>query len=181
MTRSLAPLGWSIVLAVTASASRAEDWPGFRGPTGQGISSEKGLPVKWGDKENIAWKVAIPGEGWSSPVAVGDRIFLTATTEKGVSCRVICVDRKKGEVLWDKEALRQELRNKNPRNSYATPTPAADAKRVYAVFSDGGIVALDHKGEVKWTNRDVKHYSQHGLGASPLLYKNLLIMPFDGS
>jgi outer membrane protein assembly factor BamB len=180
MTRGPAVFGWLVALAVTAAA-RAEDWPGFRGPTGQGHSGEKGLPVEWNVKRNIAWKVAIDAEGHSSPIVIGDRVFLTGTTGKGGSCRVLCFDRKKGALLWNKEAMRQELRNKNPRNSYATPTPAADAKRVYAVFSDGGIAALDHAGKVLWTNRDVKHYSQHGLAASPLLYKGLLIMPYDGS
>ncbi|HEY7424022.1 MAG TPA: PQQ-binding-like beta-propeller repeat protein [Gemmataceae bacterium] len=168
-------------LACILGSVRAEDWPGFRGPSGQGISSEKGLPIHWKADENIAWKVAVPGEGWSSPVVCRDRVFLTTATDNGVSCRVLCFDRVSGKKRWDKEVYRQKPVRKEKRNSYATSTPATDGQRVYAVFGDGGIVALDYEGEVVWINRDVHFYSQHGLGTSPLLYGDLLILAFDGS
>jgi len=129
----------------------------------------------------VVWKTAIPGIGWSSPIVWGDRIFLTSTSEDGVSCRVICVDRPSGKILWRREVFRQVPQHKERKNSHATPTPVTDGERVYAVFSSGGIAALDFDGSIAWTNRDVKHYSRHGLGASPIVYKNLLIMPFDGS
>src|SRR5919202_5348422 len=92
-------LGGSAALAVLLCApgvAVAEDWPGFRGPTGQGISSEKGLPTRWSATENVAWKAAIPGEGWSSPVVCGGRVFVTAATDGGASCRVLCLDRRGG-------------------------------------------------------------------------------------
>jgi outer membrane protein assembly factor BamB len=159
----------------------AENWPGWRGPTGQGISTETGLPTEWGATSNIAWKTPIPGLGWSSPIVWEDRVFVTTTTDAETVCRVICLDRKTGEVLWDKEVFEQVPRRRERFNSYATPTPVTDGKRVYAVFGDGSIVALNFAGEIEWTNREVKFYSQHGLGASPVLYQDLLIMPFDGS
>jgi outer membrane protein assembly factor BamB len=159
----------------------AENWPRFRGPTGQGISHESGLPVEWSAEENIAWKTAIPGAGWSSPIVFGDRIFVTTATDDGKSCHVICMDRRSGEILWNTKVFEQVPKHKREDNSYATPTPVTDGEHVYAVFSSGGIAALDMEGEVAWTNHDVEFFSQHGLGASPILHENLVIMPFDGS
>jgi outer membrane protein assembly factor BamB len=159
----------------------AENWPQFRGPTGQGISSEKSAPTQWSGTENVAWKTPLPGDGWSSPIVYGDRVFVTATTEGGRKCHVIALDRKSGKILWNKEVLAQETRRKESKNSYSTPTPVTDGKQIFAVFGGGAIVALDYQGNVIWTYDDVKFYSRHGLGASPVLYENLVIMPFDGS
>ena len=160
---------------------RAENWSGFRGPTGQGISTEKGLPLHWSDKENIAWRTPIPGIGWSSPIVHDDHVFLTSTTQKGVSCHVIAVDRRSGKILWNTKVFEQIPRKKRDHNSHATPTPVTDGRLVYAVFSAGSIAALDRAGKVVWTNHDIKHYSLHGLAASPILYDDLLIMAYDGS
>lgn len=161
--------------------AHAENWPRFRGPTGQGVSTETGLPVEWSATENIAWKTPIPGEGWSSPVVFGENVFVTSTTDEGRSCHVICVDRRTGEIQWNTEVFEQVPQHKRDDNSYATPTPTTDGEMVYAVFSSGGIAALDMAGELVWENHDVSFFSQHGLGASPILCDDLLIMPFDGS
>jgi outer membrane protein assembly factor BamB len=169
------------VFALGPALVCAENWPGFRGPTGQGVSTERDLPTQWSTTENVAWKTAIPGAGWSSPIVYGDRVFVTTAEDEGASCHVICLDRTSGKILWNVEVFRQELRRKQDKNSFATPTPVTDGERVYAVFADGGIAAVDYEGRVVWTNREVKHYSQHGLGASPILHGDLVIMPFDGS
>lgn len=172
----------SCLTLLISSAVRAEDWPRFRGPTGQGISAEKSVPLEWGPGENVAWKTAIPGEGWSSPIVWGDRVFVTSATDGGATCRVICLDAGTGEVVWDTPVMKQPLKRKEGMNSYATPTPVTDGKRVYAVFGSGGIAAVNvDDGKVAWTNDDYPFYSQHGLGASPIVHEGLLIMPFDGS
>jgi outer membrane protein assembly factor BamB len=171
----------AVALLAASLAARGEEWPGFRGPTGQGMSAEKCLPTKWAADENVAWKADVPGEGWSSPVVWGDRVFVTTATDGGQSCRFIALSRLDGEPLWDVEVFRQKALRKEKKNSYATPTPASDGERVYAVFNDGGIAALTVEGRPAWVNRDVGYYSQHGLGGSPILYKNTLIMSFDGS
>jgi outer membrane protein assembly factor BamB len=170
-----------LLLVGAAVAGRAENWSGFRGPTRQGISTEKNLPLHWSGESNVTWKTSIPGGGWSSPIIWQDRVFLTTTTENGTSCRVISADAKSGKILWDTEVFKQVPRRKEGKNSYATPTPATDGRHVYAVFGDGSVAAVDFKGSLVWTNREVQFYSRHGLGASPLLYENLLIMPYDGS
>lgn len=170
-----------VAFLLFAHSAGAENWPCFRGPSRQGISAETNLPLKWSATENVKWKTAVPGEGWSSPVVWGDRIFLTATEDSGRSCRVMCFDAGTGELKWNREVFRQETLRKEARNSYATPTPATDGKRVYAVFGSGGIAAVDFDGNTAWTFREFRFYSRHGLGASPVLEDGLLVMPWDWS
>lgn len=177
-----------LLIALTAGAGLSEnvlaadaDWPRFRGPTGQGLAPDARPPLRWSADENVAWKTPIPGEGWSSPVVLGNRVFLTAATDGGKSCHVLALDRATGKVVWDKEVFEQVLRRKQARNSFATPTPVTDGEQLYAAFCDGGVVALTLDGEVRWVNRDVKFYGEHGLGASPILYEDLVIQSYDGS
>lgn len=167
------------VLAV--SPLKADNWPQFRGPTGQGHSSETGLPQKWSATENVAWKTAMPGQAWSSPIVWGDWVFVTTATDDGESCRVLALDRKHGQTVWEKEVFRQVPGRKEARNSFATPTPATDGERVYVCFYDGGLAALDFSGALVWTNRSYPFYSQHGLGSSPIVHRDVLIMARDGS
>jgi outer membrane protein assembly factor BamB len=170
-----------LLIGLVAGIAWAENWPRFRGPTGQGISAESNLPIAWTDQSHVAWKTALPGEGWSSPIVWDDHVFVTSTTDSGVNCHVICLERHSGRILWDTTVFQQVPQHKERKNSYASPTPVTDGEHVYAVFGDGSIVALDLDGNVSWTNREVKFYSRHGLGASPILYHERLIMPFDGS
>jgi len=171
----------ALVAVVPCLTASAENWPRFRGPTGQGISTETGLPIHWNAESNVVWRTPIPGAGWSSPVVWDDRVFVTTATDNDTKCRVLCLDRSSGKVLRDKLVFDQVPLRKEGKNSYATPTPVTDGERVYAVFGDGSIAALTLDGDVVWTNRDVKFYSRHGLGASPIVYDGLLIMAYDGS
>ena len=166
---------------LAAPEATAENWPGFRGPTGQGISSEKGLPLEWDKQMNVAWKVPMTGEGDSSPIVWEKHVFVTAARDNGTSCRVLAFDRDTGKPLWDVEVFKQNTPRKQDRNSLATPTPVTDGQRVYAFFGGGGAAAVDFNGQVVWTNTDNHFYSQHGLGASPILFKDLLLMPWDHS
>ncbi len=159
----------------------AENWPQFRGPGHQGISIEQGLPLAWSAESNVVWKTAIPGESWSSPIVWAERVFVTTATDNGESCRILSLDRRTGKILWDKEVLKQVPRHKQQRNTFATPTPATDGERVYACFGDGSFAAVNFAGELVWTNRDYKFYGEHGLGSSPILFRDLLIMARDGS
>ena len=177
---SLLLLSVSLFLA-SAGRLEAENWPGFRGPTRQGISAEKKMPLHWSSDSNVVWKTEIPGQGWSSPAIWRSRVFLTTVTDNNTKCRVLCVDGKSGKLLWNTEVFEQVPRRKESKNSYATPTPTTDGRRVYAVFGDGSMAGLTMDGSIVWTNREVQFYSRHGLGASPLLHDDLLIMPFDGS
>jgi outer membrane protein assembly factor BamB len=160
----------------------SENWPQFRGPTGQGVSTETEIPTEWNATNNVVWKTEVPGESWSSPICWGERVFLTTATESGVSCHLLALDRVTGRLIWDKQLSRQNVAGrKEGRNSYATPTPATDGERVYAVFFDGSFLAVDFQGHLVWVNRDYPFYSQHGLGTSPILWGDLVIMARDGS
>lgn len=169
------------LLAATLLLLAVQEWPRFRGPDGQGHSPETGLPLAWNAETNLSWKTALPGEGWSSPVVWGDKVFLTSAADGGKKCLVLCVEAATGRILWEKHVFDQEAGRKEGKNSHATPTPCTDGKRVYAVFGGGSAVALEFDGTIAWTNHDVKFYSRHGLGASPILHDGLLIMPYDGS
>jgi outer membrane protein assembly factor BamB len=170
-----------LFLSATAFAQEPEQWSRFHGPNGQGISTATGLPVQWSASENIAWKTPIPGSSWSSPIVWNDHIFLTTTTDGGKECRLIAVHRKNGDILWNKLIFTQELKQKHPRNSEATPTPVTDGQRVYAVFANGHFVAADFEGNIIWTNTELDFYSHHGFGASPIIYGDLLITPINHS
>ena len=105
----------------------AQDWPEFRGPGGQGHSAERGLPVTWSETQNVKWKVALPGKGWSSPAIQGERIWLTTATEEGKSLRVLCVDAKTGALLLNLELFRLKSPGAlNAKNSLASPTPVLE-------------------------------------------------------
>jgi outer membrane protein assembly factor BamB len=166
----------------TVSAQTPENWARFRGPNGQGVSTATGFPVRWSAEENIAWKADIPGEGWSSPIVWNNHIFLTTATEDGKNCHIIAVDRNTGKILWDKVVFTQKPRqHRHEMNSYATPTPVTDGKTVFAVFSGGGFAALDFDGNVRWLNTDLDFYSHHGMGTSPILYGDLLLLAVNHS
>jgi outer membrane protein assembly factor BamB len=159
----------------------AEDWPEFRGPTGQGHSSETGLPLTWSETKNVRWKVAIPGKGWSSPAVQGDRIWLTTATEEGKSLRAICVDRNNGAITQNIEVFRlKNLGPISPKNSHASPTPVLEGDKVYLHFGAHGTACITQTGEIVWKTRLEYDNGQHGPGGSPVLYDNLLIVSCDG-
>ncbi len=168
-------------LSLAGAPSCAENWPQFRGPTCQGISSERNVPTRWSATDGVRWKSPVPGAGWSSPIVWGKRVFVTTATESGASCRVIAFDADSGKLLWNREVFRQDPGQRHDRNSYATPTPATDGRRVYAVFWDGSVAAVNVDGSIAWINREHPHHSEHGLSSSPILVGDLLVMARDGS
>src|SRR5689334_7282937 len=105
--KTIRALDVMLALLVTATLLQAENWPQFRGPTHQGISTERDVPLHWSSTSNVLWKAAIPGESWSSPIIWGERVFVTTATENGQSCRVVALDLKSGAMQWDKEVFQQ--------------------------------------------------------------------------
>ena len=159
----------------------AENWPCFRGPSRQGISQEKNVPIHWDVTRNVAWKISIPGQGHSSPIVYDKRVYITTAVDEGASLLLLCIDTETGKVYWDKEVTRQKAGHKEKRNSYATPTPLTDGERIYVLAVDGTILALSMDGNELWRHQELEYYSQHGIAVSPILQNGLLIVPFDGS
>jgi outer membrane protein assembly factor BamB len=172
----------SLLLVVIGVAARAEDWPQFRGPTGQGHSAERGVPIEWSESRNVIWRTPIEGRGWSSPVVAGGRVWVTTATKgSGASLRAIAFDAESGRELVNVEVFRIRSANLlNPKNSHASPTPIIDGDRVYVHFGAEGTAALTTSGDIVWKAK-LPYESQHGNGGSPVLYGDLLILSCDGS
>jgi outer membrane protein assembly factor BamB len=169
------------LLLLLSTPILAEDWPQFRGPTGQGHSGEHGLPLNWSETQNVKWKTAIPGKGWSSPVIHGDRIWLTTATEEGKSLRAVAIDRNSGEMVLNVEIFRlKSLAKINSKNSFASPTPLLEDDRVYVHFGAHGTACITQTGAVVWKTRLEYDNGEHGAGGSPVLYDDLLIVSCDG-
>jgi len=169
------------ILYFLAMVFLARDWPEFRGPTGQGLSDESGLPLTWSENGNVRWKTAIPGQGWSSPAIQGDQIWLTTSTEEGKSLRAICVDRKSGAILQNIEVFRLNVPGRvNAKNSLASPTPVLDENRIYVHFGAFGTACILQSGKILWRTRLEYDNGQHGPGGSPVIFENLLVVNCDG-
>ncbi len=165
----------------------AADWPEFRGPTGQGISTATGLPIEWSATQNVAWKVSVPGTGWSSPSISGGQIFLTTgvtNASGGVALRALAFDVTTGRALWDTEifsATEASVQPVHTKNSPASPTPLVEGDRVYVHFGHHGTACLDRAGKILWRNRTLGYEPVHGNGGSPALVGGLLVFNADGA
>jgi outer membrane protein assembly factor BamB len=179
----------ALLLIGLALPVSAQDWPQFRGPTGQGHSTGTGLPLEWSETRNVAWKVPVAGAGWSSPVIANGLVWLTtAVSAQGsgrgrgpISLRALAFDAATGRSRVDVEVFRIPADPLlNAKNSYASPTPILDGDRVYVHFGADGTAALSTSGEILWKTR-LPYESQHGNGGSPTLYRDLLIVNCDGN
>lgn len=180
-------LGFAICLVLFLSATCPADWPEFRGPTGQGIADDSRVPVSWSDRENVAWKVAVPGLAWSSPALVGDRLFLTTAVEnpgepKTYSLQALALDKQTGKTLWTEKLFEHASDVEiHAKNSHASPTPLIAEGVVYVHFGPHGTAALTLEGKVLWKNAELVYSPQHGNGGSPALAGETLILCCDGS
>ena len=162
--------------------SAGDNWPEFRGPNGNGVSDATNLPVTFGETENLRWKTAIHDKGWSSPVVWGDQIWMTTGTADGKDLFVVCVDFNTGQIKHDFKLFHiDEPQTSKDFNSYASPTPAIEAGRVYVHFGSPGTAAIDTTtGKLLWKRQDLPCNHFRGAGSSPILVDNLLILTFDG-
>lgn len=181
----------TIFAVVSTVESSAEDWTEFRGPSADGHSSATGLPTTWGADQNLVWKRAIEGLAWSSPVVLGDRIYLTTSVAGGEelgpeqSLRTLCLDAESGAVQWDVEVFRQKATGTRAdkvhgKNSHASATPITDGKRLFVHFGVHGTACLTLDGKIIWQNQELKYIPVHGNGGSPVLVDGLLVVSCDG-
>ena len=155
----------------------AQEWTRFRGPNGTGISSAKTIPTKWTDAD-FNWKTALPGTGHSSPVVWGNRIFVTASDDQARQVWLFCIQASDGHVLWQKGFPLTPYHH-NSYNTFASASPAVDAARAYACWSSPEsyrLVALTHEGEKLWDKELGPFASQHGGGASPIVYRDKVVL-----
>lgn len=160
----------------------AENWPGWRGPRGDGTSSEKNVPMQW-DEAHLAWKAVVPGIGHASAAVWGDRIFTATAFPEKRERALLCFDRATGQILWQQPVVVGPLEKLHPENSYASATPVTDGQRVYAVFRVGDeIVVAAHDardGKQIWLVRPGTHVGEWGFSNEPVLYKDKLIVDAD--
>jgi outer membrane protein assembly factor BamB len=166
--------------ALSASPVFAQEWVRFRGPNGAGQSDATTIPAAW-TADEVLWKVELPGKGNSSPVLWGDRIFLTSADVADGTRHVLCLSARDGRILWQRDypAATYPV---HQQNTFASSTPVADAKRVYCAWAtpeELTLLAFDHEGNELWRLPLGAFTSQHGFAASPLVYKNLVILPND--
>ena len=169
-------------LMVGTTAFADDSWPGFRGPNGDGHSQSKTAPTKWSETENVKWKVAVHDKGWSSPIVVGEQVWVTTALENGKEFYAVCLDRKTGKTIHDLHLFS----DKNPPNirqfnSYASPTPVIDDGKIYAHFGSRGTACIDtQSGKILWSRDDLPCDHWRGPASSPIVYKDWLFLLFDG-
>ncbi len=156
-------------------------WPRFRGPSGQGLTGQKRLPVHWDrDSSNIVWRTRELAAGNSSPVLWGDRIFLTGADPDGKQRYVFCFDRRDGSLLWKRQAPpRDPEPGVRDKNGYASATPVSDGERVVVFLGSCGLLCYDLDGALVWQYDAMQFNTTHGTGSSPLLYHDLVIFAHD--
>jgi outer membrane protein assembly factor BamB len=171
-----------IALIVLATFLHAGEWPGWRGPRGDGISDETNVPIHWSKTENICWKTPIPGTGHSSPIVWNDRVFVTTCLETEQERLLLCLDRRDGKVLWQRVVVTAKLERKHKLNSYASSTPATDGRYVWVTFLDYPnvfVACYDFAGNRVWQKSPGQFHSVHGFCSPPILYKDMVIINAD--
>ena len=170
-----------LTLVLAGAASNPGDvWPAFRG-NGHSITVARNLPLKWSATQNIAWQVDLPGHGQSSPVIWKDRVFVTAIAGEMQDTLIVrCVDLATGKELWEEKLHASQGTKSTNYVSKAAPTPAVDAERLYVFFESSDLLAYSHAGDLLWARSLARDYgrirSTHGLGSSPVLTKDALIV-----
>lgn len=179
----------STIIYLSSYQLMAEEWLEFRGPTGQGHSIEKALPIEWSPTEHVLWKTNIPGVGWSSPIVVGNKVYVTTAVSPeserapDQSLRLVCLNLESGDILWNKELFHQTKETAqriHKKNSHASPTPISDGKVIYVHFGTHGTACVSLDGNLIWKTNELKYQMQHGNGGSPIIVDDKLVIICDG-
>lgn len=183
-------VGIKLVAALLAvSALAGADWPEFRGPHGNGHAAKPGdttplgLPLTWSETENVKWKTPIPHRGWSTPVVLGNQVWMTTATPEGNDFFAICVDAESGKILFNEKLFHADKPEplSNPVNCYGSPSPAIEPGRVYINFGSYGTACLDTASfKTLWKREDLPCRHYRGPGSSIILHENLVILTMDG-
>ena len=190
----------AVLFFFVAGLAQAGNWPGWRGPSGDGVSAGKGIPTKWSSTENIAWRIAVPGEGHSSPIVWGDKVFLTSSLTEKNKRILLCIDRLSGQTVWQRDVVQSPPETIHRLNSRASGTPATDGRQVYVTFmrAEGNkviapnvgserlitpgkiiVAAYDLDGNEKWKTNVGDFVSAHGFNTCPVLFEDSVILNGD--
>ena len=169
----------ALIGALIPDPARADNWPRFRGPAGSAVSAESGLPEQWDVHRNVRWKTAIPGEGSSSPIVWGNRVFLTSSEDEGFFRRLHCLDLVSGALLWSTQTEDACPELTSALTGHAAPTPTTDGERVFAWFGNAGLSCYDFSGHQTWHVNLGAFESELGLASSPVLVEDRLILVCD--
>lgn len=188
-----ASIAFSVLVDIsrTPQSVTAETWSQFRGPSGDGKIDAKPLPTSWTPDRGVKWLAPLPGLGWSSPIVIDDKIYLTSAVastedsrslEGSQSLRLQCIDLESGRLVFDKEIFQQSAMapQVHSKNSHASPTPIFDGERLYVHFGHQGTAAVDLDGNILWSNRDHMFPPTHGNGGSPIIVDGMLVFTCDG-
>lgn len=164
------------LISASAALASAENWPAWRGPTGQGYSTDKNAPLEWSATKNVKWKIPLAWQGNSTPIVWNNRIFMTEANTGGTVRSLLCFDRANGKKLWQKDVKYDKKERNWTPNWYANASPTTDGKLVYACFGSAGLYCYDFDGKEIWKRTDLGEW-QHAFGnsASPVLYEDLVI------
>lgn len=187
MKRALVALG---LIGWLTGMVRADNWPGWRGPTGQGHCLEKEVPLTWSAKENVRWKVPLPDSGTSTPAIWGERVFVTQASDKtlwpptgnnggrGIARKrsLMCFARSDGKLLWQQTVIYDEKEATHPTNPYCSASPATDGERVVVSFGSAGMYCYDFNGKELWKKDLGKLEHVWGNASSPIFYRDLVIL-----
>jgi hypothetical protein len=191
-----------IIAVAAVSPTLGENWPGWRGPRGDGSSLDAAPPKRWNGEtgENIVWKVPVPGLGHASPVVWKDRVFLASCLVESGKRVLICFSRHSGKQLWQQAVFQGRLEVIHPLNSFASGTPATDGERVYVAFLEASdkqvvapnvgserlinpgkivVAAYDMEGKQEWAVQVGDFVSAHGFSSCPVLFKDMVIINGD--
>lgn len=178
----------ALATACGLTLAKAADWPEFRGPTGQGTSAARELPVTWSDTENVAWKRPIAGQGWSSPVLHGERIYLTSAVPgaegQPLALKALCLNAATGDVVWEQTVIEvpaDKVPGIHNKNSNASSTPIVDRGRLYVHFGHLGTACLALDGALLWRNAELAYPPVHGNGSSPIIAGEAIVFTCDGA
>lgn len=171
-----------LVVVVSSQSNAAENWPAWRGPTYNSISTAKNIPAVWSKEKNIAWRLKLPGKAGATPVVWGDNIFLTSADDKTKNLLLICVGTD-GKKRWEKQVGTGDRKvgfGRRAEGNMASPSPCTDGKHVWCFFGTGDLACFDFEGNRIWKTNIQDRYGKfiitYGMSSTPLLYENLLIL-----
>jgi len=172
----------ALLLGLQNTGGQDENWTHFRGSNLNGIAANEKIPLKW-DDSTIKWKTVIHDKGYSSPVVFGNQVWVTTATADGKELYAVCLDYQTGKIIYDIRVFTPaEVEGKHSLNTYASPTPCVEKGFVYVHYGSLGTACINtSNGSVVWTRTDLKCRHVQGPASSPILYKNLLILHFEGT